>query len=603
MATFVNTNPKAYIDAEIANAGGSLGAATYVNTNPKAYIDSAIVASSGTVSGTCSNTDARDYIDTLVATIPPDPSGAGEMLISNAEIAALPTSGSAWAYMKGKADDALNHLNLVDGSETSDSPWLPNYNGGTYLSRPATQTLAMALVYARTGTVAYKDKVIAACKYLIGTEDSTSTDGTALSDRLLATARQLPAWIMAADLVGMDPTEVGTRTSYTTTQWDDWLLTLRDKEISTATSGKAISSCNDQFGHNWAAFCSASRAAIDIYLGDTTDLDATYTNFKRYVGDRTAGGTLGSDIVSIGEFENSHTGWSANGFVTVTLTDNAHTMTFSHTDATTSRSSGFRSSTANGSRIACSADTNYQIRVPVNVTSLPTGGFTNVRYQFYDASNATIGSTVNLTANYNSGSINLVHNVTSPSGAASLWIGVYGNSGSTGGQLYSADVSYIRMHETSGQFYTNSSDFDPSFVCLPSGYDIPEADWVPINPSDCGDGKDGIIVEDLARSSVSYPSYEAEPGVTYMFEGFMGQLVAAILLDNAGKTVWTLQSNALKRVMGWLDREGYATGVSTYDVYRYPSFVVNHFYSASYPTYSDGAKQSRCFGYADWLYG
>lgn len=70
MATFVNTHAKAYIDAEILNAGGSIGGgAAYVNTNPKAYIDAAVVASGGSASGTIVNTNPKAYIDARVATI------------------------------------------------------------------------------------------------------------------------------------------------------------------------------------------------------------------------------------------------------------------------------------------------------------------------------------------------------------------------------------------------------------------------------------------------------------------------------------------------------------------------------------------------------
>src|SRR5687767_11518414 len=76
------------------------------------------------------------------------------MLISAERLAALPTSGPAWDYMKAQADAALAGMDL-DASPSPASPWLPNYNGAGAVRRPGVQTLAAALVYARTGQSAY----------------------------------------------------------------------------------------------------------------------------------------------------------------------------------------------------------------------------------------------------------------------------------------------------------------------------------------------------------------------------------------------------------------------------------------------------------------
>ena len=442
------------------------------------------------------------------------------MLISGERLASLPTSGDAWEYMLGKADDALANLNLDEGDPDPKSPWLPNYNGEAPVQRPATQTLAMALVYARTGETDYRDKVIEACRFLIGTEDETSTDGTALSDRMLASARQVAAWVLAADLVDMDPTVTGTRTGYTSVQWDEWLLELRDKETSTASSGRAISQCNNEQAHNWAAYCSAARTAIDIYLDDDADLAETVDNLKRYLGDRSIGGSLGSNLIPNPSFETNTTGWSSNAFVALTTfarqsgwaDDGSWSCRLTFTDATPSRENGMRTTTGLGG-FAVTPDTQYQLRAAYNILAQPTGGFARQRVLWYNAAGTQISTHNGLPSKYTSPDTGVLVDVfTSPPTAAFAGHGIYGNSGTSGG-TFDAYIDNVRFR-TAATAWRNSSDFDASYVCLGDFDGDAEADWTAVNPSDCGDRKDGLIVEDISRSAVSYEesgTYYARP--------------------------------------------------------------------------------------------
>ena len=543
--------------------------------------------------------------------LPPPPPLTYEdnMLISASRLAALPDSGSEWSYMLARADNAVSGLNLSESTPNPDSPWLPNYNGGSSVSRPGTQTLAMALVWAKTRNSIYKDSVITALRFLIGTEDELPNDGTFLSDRLLATARQIPAWVMAADIINMDNNLTGSRLGYTGISFGDWLLTLRDKEISDATSGRAISQTNNERAHNWGCFCSASRVAMDIYLGDENDLAIARDNLKRWCGDRTLG-SLG--VFKINEqFSGSHAGWSADGFSTVTLADDTlwpgggdSSLRFSFTDPTPNRANGFRSNTNTGLHFSgIDSSKRYQLRAKCRVNNLPNGGFTNLRIQWYDTSDVLIGTTINQSSDYRTGIINLVWSVIPPSGAAYCWVGIYGNSGFTGGELYDTNVSYITMNEIVGKLWSNSSDFDPSYICLPAGYIVEEADWTAVNPSSCGPRKDGLLVEDISRSAVSYAdtdTYYDDTGIGYMIEGINGQMVAAMLLYEHGETdVWSYTNQALKRAMDWLNREGFATGQG-YDAQKHISWVMNYYYNETYPTLE--ALQGRCLGYTDWLF-
>ena len=205
------------------------------------------------------------------------------MLISEERLASLPASGAAWDYMKEQADLAVQETDL-DSSPSAASPWLPNFNGTASVSRPGVQTLAAALVYARTGESAYRDHVVAANRYLIGSEDSGSTDGTAANDRALATARNIGAYVLAADLVGMPKTVTGSRDGYTGTRWHDWLGALRTEEVGDPANCNSIAECSNERGHNWGAFATAARIAIDIHLADRADLGTAVGRYRRFLG-------------------------------------------------------------------------------------------------------------------------------------------------------------------------------------------------------------------------------------------------------------------------------------------------------------------------------
>ncbi len=210
------------------------------------------------------------------------------MLVSSERLASLPTSGPAWVYMKQQADRALAGMDL-DSTPSPASPWLPNFNGAGTVLRPGVQTLAAALVHARTGEEAYRDHVIAASRYLIGSDDAPATDGTGADDRTLAIARNIGAYVLAADLVGMPHETTGSRPGYTRVRWDEWLAALRTQTSEATPNCDSITSCSNERGHNWGAFATAARIAIDIYLGDAPDLAAAVERYRRFLGESRSG--------------------------------------------------------------------------------------------------------------------------------------------------------------------------------------------------------------------------------------------------------------------------------------------------------------------------
>ena len=142
----------------------------------------------------------------------------------------------------------------------------------------------------------YRDHVIDALRFLIGTEDEASNSGQAADEITLATARQIAAFCMAADLIDFDPTTTGSRTGYTTTEWGDWLLALRDKDFGLGSATSIIHGNNTR-AHNWGAFCTTARVAIDLLLDDQDDLEIAVGNFRLWLGDRSFGGITGSNLL------------------------------------------------------------------------------------------------------------------------------------------------------------------------------------------------------------------------------------------------------------------------------------------------------------------
>ena len=115
------------------------------------------------------------------------------------------------------------------------------------------EILAAAIVYARTGTQSYKDKVVTACNRL--------ASGGNPGDRTLAWARETGAYAMAADLVG-----------YRTSAFETWLRNMAD--VYVASDGRTLRDMFEERPNNWGTHGFGSLCAIYRYLGDTASLTA-----------------------------------------------------------------------------------------------------------------------------------------------------------------------------------------------------------------------------------------------------------------------------------------------------------------------------------------
>ena len=174
--------------------------------------------------------------------------------MSVAGINRLPTTGAAWTGLKKAADAAMGKPNISNQDDNTDQ-----------------LVLAKALVYSRTGIASYRTSVLGALKSAVGTQ---------AGGRTLALGRNLPAYVIAADLISLrtlDP-------AFDNGSFRPWLRSL----LSTSLDGMTLRQTHERRPNNWGAHAGAARAAIAGYLGDSAEMARTALVFRGYLGDRAA---------------------------------------------------------------------------------------------------------------------------------------------------------------------------------------------------------------------------------------------------------------------------------------------------------------------------
>lgn len=182
---------------------------------------------------------------------PPVPQ-SGSMWLSPEELVTLPTSGPAWNNLFDAAQKNTRNPDLSDQDDKTNI-----------------YVLAKALVYARTKNDSYRQQVVDAIRAVIGTEEGSRT---------LAAGRNLPAFVIAADLIDLSVTPD------VDAAFRAWLHSL----LSTNLDGDTLRSTHETRPNNWGTHAGAARAAIAIYLGDQDELARTAQVFKGYLGDRSS---------------------------------------------------------------------------------------------------------------------------------------------------------------------------------------------------------------------------------------------------------------------------------------------------------------------------
>ena len=131
------------------------------------------------------------------------------------------------------------------------------------------RVLAKGLVFARLGTESYRQAVIAALKSAVGTEQG---------GRTLALGRNLPGFVIAADLVSLRTADP----AFDTGQFRPWLRSL----LTEVLDGRTLTSTHEDRPNNWGTHAGAARVAIAAYLGDAAVLARAAAVFHGYLGSR-----------------------------------------------------------------------------------------------------------------------------------------------------------------------------------------------------------------------------------------------------------------------------------------------------------------------------
>ncbi len=191
--------------------------------------------------------------ETSTLTTPPPSSGSG-IWISPQEIAALPTSGSAWSNLLSEANGSCGSLDLSNQDQNNN-----------------VCIMAKALVYARTGQSGYRSDVEQALRQIVNS-------GT-YNGRALALGRELAAYVISADLIDLQHADPSL----------DGQFRNKIRELLTTYTNSGPSSlvqCHEQRPNNWGTHCGASRAAVAAYLGDDAELARVAQVFRGWLGER-----------------------------------------------------------------------------------------------------------------------------------------------------------------------------------------------------------------------------------------------------------------------------------------------------------------------------
>jgi hypothetical protein len=165
--------------------------------------------------------------------------------LSQAEIMRLPTSGAAWDKMKNAANSNWGSACLYDNNCMHD-----------------VNTLAGALVAARTGDAAMRAKAISGLR---------SAMGSSLS-RALELSRGLQTYIIAADILG-----------YHDPAFEAWVRNMITTNVQ-GHSGVGVLGTATNSPNNWGGHARASLAAAAVYLNDASYMQQVVVAYKAFIG-------------------------------------------------------------------------------------------------------------------------------------------------------------------------------------------------------------------------------------------------------------------------------------------------------------------------------
>jgi hypothetical protein len=179
-----------------------------------------------------------------------------DIWIARATLLQLPVGGVEWDALKDAAHQRCPAPDLADQHNQAN-----------------TCVMAKALVAARLGSEWLERDVVAALTSL--------TALPTFAGRALSLGRQLPAYVIAADVIRLRDTAPEVDAKFRA-RLREWLTT------PTSDGPASLIECHEQRANNWGTHCGASRIAIAAYLDDTGELARAARVFKGFLGDRQA---------------------------------------------------------------------------------------------------------------------------------------------------------------------------------------------------------------------------------------------------------------------------------------------------------------------------
>src|SRR6476619_4349455 len=206
-------------------------------------LPTASTAIGGTPSAAVSpSVEATPSVPTSPTPVPPSPRPPGDyLLMSKAALMALPTKGPAWENLVAIANDPTGKPDLRDQD-----------------NRVGVMALASALVFARTGDDAYRERARSQIMAAIGTEQEGAPNS------ILSLGRQLGAYVLAADFIKLSGAD--------DEQFRPWLDSIRTRVLGGHGRWTSLTGTHEDAPQNWGSFAGASRIAASLYLGDTADV-------------------------------------------------------------------------------------------------------------------------------------------------------------------------------------------------------------------------------------------------------------------------------------------------------------------------------------------
>lgn len=206
-----------------------------------------------------------------IATVPPGPSGAtvgphvlrpqaDGVWISPDDLALLPTRSEAFRRMEERAGEPIE----TDDISNQDAD--PRH------------LVEVALVASRLGDDRLRGAVRDAIGAVIGTENGR-TGGHKSRNRPLGIGRNLPSYVVAADLIGLRRFDRPADDRFRS--WIDGLRTKRIKDAEwTLLENEALDHSN------WGAHQGAAITAVNLYLRDGSAVDTSAQILRGWLGDR-----------------------------------------------------------------------------------------------------------------------------------------------------------------------------------------------------------------------------------------------------------------------------------------------------------------------------